>query len=125
MHNLCQMEVAHCPHCCAGANPCRQPNKPSRQSSGHSDDLTPNIHAGIVTAREKNRQAQRRFRERQKSLITELRDKVYHLEKQVCSSVQERGSDGSLSEPTTLATMEGPATLARGDSLFPEAAAGC
>jgi hypothetical protein len=62
----------------------RQPAKPSRQSSDHSDDLTPNIHAGIVTAREKNRQAQRRFRERQKSLITELRDKVYQLEKQVC-----------------------------------------
>lgn len=42
------------------------------------------VHSGIVSAREKNRQAQRRFRERQKSLITDLKDKVSGLEKKVC-----------------------------------------
>eukprot|EP00877_Chromochloris_zofingiensis_P001580 jgi/Chrzof1/11422/Cz05g36050.t1 len=41
------------------------------------------VHSGIVSAREKNRQAQRRFRERQKSLITDLKDKVSGLEKKV------------------------------------------
>ncbi len=38
---------------------------------------------GGSNAKEKNRQAQRRFRERQKSTITDLKDKVKALERQV------------------------------------------